>query len=138
MTRARAPIRPLSEICGVAIVTEETWAEPIGDSLVGMFRWVAGDRTTLFELMSIEASEEHGLVFRLRHFHPGLEPWDSQKDGPLTDPLFDLGDQRVVFENPDSNQPRRFVYERTKDRLQIRLESEGEGESMVFELDLVE
>jgi len=114
--------------------TEETWSTPMGGSLVGMFRWTKGERTTLFELMSIEESTEHGLVFRLRHFHPGLVPWESEKNGPLTVPLFDLGDQRAVFENPDSHE--RFVYERTKDSLEIRIQSDGEP--LVFRLDRVE
>jgi len=116
---------------------EETWGPAREDAMVGVLRWARKGHVWLYELMSIEADEELGLVFRLRHFKRGLEPWKSETEGPLTYPLHDFSANRVVFENPERDSPRRFVYEREGDTLTIRLEGpEGEDDSpFVFRLD---
>ena len=116
---------------------EETWGPAREDAMVGSLRWARKHNVWLYELMSIEADEEHGLVFRLRHFNRNLEPWDSEKEGPLTYPLLDFSENRVVFENPERDSPRRFVYEREGDQLTIRIEDpEGNDESpFQFKLD---
>ncbi len=109
---------------------EETWGPAREDAMVGSLRWARKGKVWLYELMSIETDEEHGLVFRLRHFHRNLEPWDSEKDGPLTYPLLDFSEDRVVFEDPQRDSPRRFVYERDGDVMTIRLEDpEGKDDS---------
>lgn len=108
---------------------EETWGPAREDAMVGSLRWARQGKVWLYELMSIETDEEAGLVFRLRHFNRNLEPWESEKDGPLTYPLLDFSEDRVVFENPERDSPRRFVYEREGDSLTIRLEdAEGNDE----------
>ena len=116
---------------------EETWGPARENAMVGSLRWARKGDVWLYELMSIETDDEAGLVFRLRHFNRKLEPWDSEKAGPLTYPLFDFGENRVVFENPEKDSPRRFVYEREGDRLTIRLEGpDGKDESPFrFKLD---
>lgn len=111
-------------------VLEETWGAPLGDSLVGMFRWVKNGRCGLYELMSIE-EDDGKIVLRLRHFNRGLEPWASEVKAPLTYPLVRQDRGEAVFENPDSKQPRRFVYRREKDGLVVRLEG-PDGSGMEF------
>lgn len=116
---------------------EETWGPAREDALVGSLRWARGGSVWLYELMSIEADEQHGLVFRLRHFDRGLVPWKSEADGPLTYPLADLTAERVVFENTERDSPRRFVYERDGDRLTVLLQgpddvATGGGQRFVF------
>ncbi len=115
---------------------EETWSPARGDAMVGALRWARNGSVWLYELMSIE-EEEDGLVFRLRHFDRNLAPWKSEADGPLTYPLQNFGENMVIFENPDRDQPRRFVYERKGDSLTIRLEGpEGDDPSPFrFRLD---
>ena len=109
---------------------EETWGPAREDALVGSLRWARGGKVWLYELMSIETDAEHGLVFRLRHFDRNLKPWDSEKDRPLTYPLLDFSEDRVVFEDPERDSPRRFVYEREGEHLTIRLEDpEGKDDS---------
>ncbi|MFT5288211.1 MAG: hypothetical protein ACI8QS_000037 [Planctomycetota bacterium] len=102
---------------------EETWSPAREDAMVGCFRWSRGGGVWLYELMSIETDKEHGLVFRLRHFSRNLKGWDSEKDGPLTFPLKDMGDNYAIFENPERDDPRRMVYRRTGDELTVRLEN---------------
>ncbi len=106
---------------------EETWGSPIGDAMVGMFRWVKKGKNWLYELICIEA-EGDSIVFRLRHFNRGLVPWKSEKE-PLTYTLTRAGKNEVVFENPDRDRPRRFVYRRTGNVLVVRIEGPtGEGQ----------
>lgn len=116
---------------------EETWGPAREDAMVGVLRWARKGHVWLYELMSIEADEELGLVFRLRHFGRGLEPWKSEADGPMTYALQDFSENRVVFENLEQDSPRRFVYEREDDTLTIRLEGpDGVDDSpFVFRLD---
>ena len=107
---------------------EETWGPARENAMVGSLRWARKGDVWLYELMSIEEDQDSGLVFRLRHFNRNLEPWPSEKDGPLTYPLYNIEDNRVVFENPERDSPRRFVYERAGDALSIRLEKpDGEA-----------
>jgi len=101
---------------------EETWSPAREDAMVGMFRWARKGEVWLYELMSIEADEEHGLVFRLRHFDRNLKPWAAEREGPLTYPLENFEEHRVVFENRERDHPRRFVYQRKDRELHIRLE----------------
>jgi len=115
---------------------EETWGPAREDAMVGSLRWARKGKVWLYELMSIETDEEHGLVFRLRHFSRNLEPWDSEKDGPLTYPLLDFSENRVVFENPRSDSPRRFVYERDGDAMTIRLEDPDGKDASPFQFKL--
>lgn len=113
---------------------EENWLPPVGDSMLATFRWLRDGKAWLFEMMSIEVDEDGQLVFRLRHFDRGLEPWDSERDGPLTYPLEHMEDEMVVFENPDRDAPRRFVYRRDGEVLVVRTEAaSGEGDEFRFE-----
>ena len=115
---------------------EETWSPPREDALVGCLRWARKGNVWLYELMSIETDEEHGLVFRLRHFERGLKPWAAEKDGPLTYPLLDVGDGYAIFENPERDSPRRFVYRRSGDELSMRVEGVEEDDVNAFRFRL--
>jgi len=111
--------RWVSEDAGQYI--EETWSPARDDAMVGALRWSRQGSVWLYELMSIEEQDDE-LVFRLRHFDRGLEPWASEAQGPLTYPLQNIGENFVAFEDPERDRPRRFVYEREGDVLVVRLE----------------
>lgn len=116
---------------------EESWGVPRGDALVGTFRWSRDGALWLYELMSVEQDEDAVPVFRLRHFSRQLEPWESEADAAMTYPLAESGPGRVVFENPQRDDPRRFVYERAGDQLTISLEQadpEAPAEAFTFTL----
>ena len=117
---------------------EETWSPARADAMVGSLRWARGEGVWLYELLAIEADEEHGLVFRLRHFDRGLEPWSSEAEGALAYPLHDLTESRAVFENPERDDPRRFVYERVDDTLTVRLEKADGSSDNAFRFTLDE
>ena len=115
---------------------EETWGPAREDAMVGSLRWARNGSVWLYELMSIE-EEDDQLVFRLRHFDRNLKPWKSEAEGPLTYPLQNYGENEVIFENPERDSPRRFVYSREGDELTIRIEDpEGKDENPFrFKLD---
>lgn len=67
-------------------VVEEIWSEPLGDTIVGLFRWIApGGRASMVELLSIR-EEPEGLVLRLLQRGATLEALGSRaaaaEDGP--------------------------------------------------------
>lgn len=102
---------------------EEIWSDPIAtDTLMGMFRWVRTlGGTWMYELMSIENEPGGDVVFRIRHFSRGLEPWKSEADGVGRYVLVSNEGQEAVFENPDSVDPRQFIYSRDDEVLTVAL-----------------
>jgi len=48
-------------------LSEEVWTEPSGDSMLGMWRYVAGEKARVLELLTLKA-EDGGIMLRLRHF----------------------------------------------------------------------
>lgn len=105
---------------------EERWSEPLGDGMVGTFRWLRSDAVWMYELMTI--TEDDGLlVFRIKHFTRTLKGWEPQ-DEPVSYPLAQFERGKVVFENPAHDAPRRFMYERTApDRIMVSFESIKDG-----------
>lgn len=75
---------------------EETWSEPSGGSIMGMFRWQSGGKTTMYELLSI--TDEGGEpVLRLRHFGADFSPWKGECDGVAAMRATDIGPAHVEF-----------------------------------------
>jgi len=109
-------------------ILEERWAEPLGDCMVGTLRWLRSDAVWMYELMTI--SENDGrLVFRLKHFTRTLKGWEPQ-NAPVGYPIAHLGDDKVVFENPEQDAPRRFIYERTRpDAITVSFENIENGQT---------
>ena len=112
---------------------EEHWSEPQGNVLLGTFRWLRGGRAWLYEFMVIEELPE-GIVFHLRHFGPGSVAWE-ERDAPMSYPLAHLRDGEAIFENPERDDPRRFVYRRRGDELEVRVETPDDyAQSFAFRL----
>jgi hypothetical protein len=57
---------------------EEHWSPVGGNTLMGMFRWVKGDRPFFYELLVIEP-EQAFVHFRIKHFHPKLVGWEERE-----------------------------------------------------------
>ncbi len=115
---------------------EETWSEPHGDQMLGMFRWSRGGKVWLNELMSITVESDGKLVFRLRHFDRAMVPWEEKQDA-FYYPLARFSGDEFIFENPARDKPRRFIYRRTaQDELLIRIEGpdSSSGESLEHKL----
>lgn len=109
-------------------VLEERWSAPIGDSMVGTFRWIkAGGKVWMFELMTITAKGDD-VIFRLRHFSDEMVPWEGvEKEPALTYKLIKQTSEESVFENPNRDSPRRFIFRKGDDSLTVVLEGYKDG-----------
>ena len=117
-------------------VSEETWTEPLGDSMIGMWRWVSGGRLKLYESLALVETAE-GVVMRLRHLGPdGVSRED--KDRAVNLRLVGGGERKAVFEGTEPQGTLRLSYElAAPDSLRVVLEKQSTGqapksESFVF------
>lgn len=104
------------------VAQEEHWTSPRGGAMVGMNRTVKGDRMVAFEFLRIQ--EQNGTLVYLAS--PGGRP-------PTTFTLAELGEDRVVFENPAHDFPQRVSYTRAGDRLTARIVGTQEGRARSME-----
>jgi predicted enzyme related to lactoylglutathione lyase len=104
---------------------EEHFTAPRDGTIMGMFRWSAEGETRFTEHMVLEDSAD-GVTLLMRHFHPGLVPWDQEADGPLTLRLRGVDGPRATFAS-DRPFPARIIYHRpAPDTLVARLEGTGD------------
>ena len=118
---------------------EETWAEPSAGVVVGMYHNTTPEGLQVAEILTIE-DEARGPVLRLRHFHPGLKPWASEIDGPITRPVSRAEPGMIEFTDPQADWPQTFRYIRTSAGLTIQLDGvrpDGAPATMEFRLDRV-
>lgn len=77
---------------------EETWSAPMGDSIIGMFRWQSKGKTTLWETLSIK-DESGTATLRLRHFDSKFEPWKGECEAIAALGATTVEPSKVVFTN---------------------------------------
>ena len=114
-------------------LSEEIWASPSGDSMMGMWRYVAKGQTRIYEILTLTA-EGDGVVLRIRHFNPKLVGRE-EKDRAVELPLVAKGPREAVFEGPDYNVKGtvRLTYRRPADDALVGvLEKEGKKEEFSF------
>lgn len=108
-------------------LSEEIWASPSGDNMMGMWRLVAGGQVKLFEFLNI-VQEAEGPVFRLRHFdRQGVGR--EEKDKPVVLKLVSLKPREAAFEGPEYSGAGtvRLTYRRPSDQaLSVTLEKSGQ------------
>ncbi len=106
-------------------------------SLMGMFRMMPDDRTSLYEFLVIE--EDAGSVaLRFLHYRRNLGPID---DKPLYLPLVSAGPTQAVFENPALETLRRITYRLmspTKLRVQVDTVHDAKPTSLVLDFERVD
>jgi HEAT repeat protein len=91
-------------------VIDEHWSAPAAGMLMGMFRWLRGGEVWFYELIAVE-TEGEGLVFRIKHFYPGMKGWE-EKDESVTFDLVSLGDGEAAFFKRGGKEPKWMVYRR--------------------------
>jgi len=105
---------------------EEHWTQPAGGMLTGMSRTVAGDRTSSFEFMRIEARAE-GVFFVAQ---PSGRP-------PVDFRMASSTDSEIVFVNPGhADHLKRIVY-RQSGAAELTASVEGEESGKPFAVDYV-
>ncbi len=80
-------------------VSEEVWAAPEGDSMMGMWRYVTKGRAGIFEFLTLTA-EGPNVVLRIRHFDPELVGRED-KERAVELPLVSKGPGEAVFEGAE-------------------------------------
>jgi hypothetical protein len=114
-------------------VSEEVWSAPEGDSMMGMWRYVAKGRTRIYEILTLTADGPN-VVLRIRHFDPKLVARE-EKDRAVELPLVAKGPREAVFEGPESGVKGtvRLTYRGADDgTLAAVLEKEGKKEEFRF------
>ncbi len=136
---ARAVLSDLSWMAGRWIddsggnLSEEVWTAPEGDSMMGMWRFLSGGKTRIYELLTISL-EPDGIVLRLRHFDPRLVGRE-EKDKSVELPLVTWKPREAVFEGPALGAPGmvRLTYRRpADDTLTTTLEKDGKTQEFRF------
>ncbi len=102
---------------------EEWWSEPAGGMMLGMFRLLHDGAPRFYELLTVEPEGEH-LVWRIKHFGPGLVGWE-ERDAAVALDLVALDDGKAMFLK--RGEARWMVYRRdaAMDELIAYFETEG-------------
>ena len=116
--------------------SEETWSEPRGGTMIGMFRLNKDGRTFVIEFVTIEDTAA-GVIYRFKHFHADFRTWEEE---PLTYHLVESDEGFARFESRQriSGKPRQITYESLEgNRLQIMVEGwDSDSVSPPMELSL--
>ena len=96
---------------------DEHWTAPLGNTMMGVSRTVAGGKTVEFEYLRIEQRAD-GIYYVA---HPNART-------PGTDfKLTKLNADEAVFENPKHDFPKRIIYRKNKDGSLTASVDGGEG-----------
>lgn len=111
---------------------DEQWTPPAGGAMLGMFRWLKGEKVVVYELLALEQRPE-GPVLMLRHFKPGLVAWED-KEGAIPFYLTSYKPGEGVFDNRNPDNPIRIIYRKDGEALVAVLErvKDGKPASDVF------
>ena len=136
---AKAVLANLSWMAGRSVddsggnLSEEIWTAPSGASMMGMWRYVEGGKTRIYELLTIRVDVD-GIEMRLRHFDPQFVARED-KDASVVMKLVSWKHREAVFEGPAvgaaglvSLRYRRL----TDDTLSCTLEKNGKKEEFSF------
>jgi hypothetical protein len=115
----KAPKASLSDVAFMAghwrggeegSLSEEIWTEPEGDSMLGMWRYAAGGKARVFELLAIVMGEEGPLLY-LRHFDPKFAARE-EKEKPVILKLARSAPGEAEWEGVGTPEPLRITYRR--------------------------
>lgn len=103
-------------------IVEEQWLKPRGGMMLGVNRTVPAKGAAKFEFMRLAETPE-GLTF---FASPGGKP-------ATPFPAVEVGENRVVFENPKNDFPTRILYRREGDLLHGAIEGNFQGKNLKME-----
>ena len=78
------------------VISEELWAPPEGDSMMGSFRSIKNGKVAFYEICQIR-QEGETLILRIKHFHGNLKGWE-EKDKTVDFPLVKMEDSAAYFD----------------------------------------
>lgn len=100
--RPKAAIRDMAWLAGqwqgpaFGGTSQEFWSEPVGGSMLGMYRSVKDNKAVFYELITI-VEDAGSLLLKLKHFNPDLKGWE-EKDEVLEFPLVKLTGSEIFFD----------------------------------------
>ncbi len=100
-----------------ALLTEEQWSKPAGETMLGASRITKAGKTVFSEFMRIEKTVD-GFAYRARIL-PG-QPGTLFK-------MIRSTDTEVVFEDPTHDFPQRIIYRKVEGGLFARIEGIDKG-----------
>lgn len=56
---------------------EEIWSPPLGDNMIGMFRFMKDEKTAFTEFFTVVALN-NSLTLKLKHFNPDFSGWEEK------------------------------------------------------------
>ena len=137
---AKATIQQVAFIAGAWTGTlgdrtiEQHWMQPLGTSMVAMYRNVQGTDPKLYELLAIE-QEGDSLVLRIKHFTPGpgLAGRQPQAES-INHKLVKVDERTAIFEGTGENPNRVTFTRKSAEALDITVERirDGQPVSTVF------
>lgn len=75
---------------------EETWNPPFGGTMMGMFKFVQGEKVNFHEILTIVYEDEQWML-RLKHFDDKLAGWE-EKEESVKFPLVRLTETEAIFD----------------------------------------
>ena len=100
--RAQATIADVSWISGhwqgegLGGVCEEIWSPPLGNNMMGMFRFVKDGKLVFYEFETI-VEESNSLNLKIKHFSQDFIGWE-EKGVSVNFPLISLTAKEAVFD----------------------------------------
>ncbi|NKI30876.1 DUF6265 family protein [Croceivirga thetidis] len=107
-------------------VAEEIWSEPLGESMMFVFRLVNDGKVSFYESGHIKQVGET-IIMQLKHFDGSLKGWE-EKDQTVDFKLVKIGEDKVFFEGLTMEK-----ISETKMNAYVLIESEGKKEEVLFE-----
>ncbi len=74
---------------------EETWAPPVGEQMVGHFRYWRDGQPQFYEFLMMDVTDG-GVRMRVKHFNPDMVGWE-EKDGWVTFEPVSVGPEALLF-----------------------------------------
>lgn len=108
---------------GFGGISEEVWALPADETMMGMYRHVKDGKLVFYEFLLLD---KDGL--RLKHFHSDLKGWET-KDEFVTFPMVEYSASKLVLKG--------LTFEKKSDtemEIRLRLRRGGKVETEVFKM----
>ena len=80
---------------GLGGVCEEIWSEPLGGSMIGIFRLLRDGEPVFSEHMRL-GPDAQGFALKVKHFTPEFVAWEDREDA-VRFPLDELRPREAVF-----------------------------------------
>ncbi len=77
-------------------LAEESYLQPAGGSVVGMFRQLKDGKPTFYEFLVI-SEHEGSLLYRIKHFNPDMHGWEKQNES-IDFPLVKATENALYFD----------------------------------------